>query len=64
VPPHATHQLTKNEVKIAEELLAAQGEAVDIGCYYSPDFNKAMAVMRPSTTFNAVNSQGRGVLSD
>ncbi len=44
--------LADNEVKIAEELLAAQGPAQDIGGYYHPDDAKAEAAMRPSTTFN------------
>lgn len=46
-------QLADNEAKITEELIAAQGEPVDIGGYYSPDPDMAMAAMRPSATFNA-----------
>ena len=42
------------ESKITEELLAAQGEPVDIGGYYLPDPAKAEAQMRPSKTFNAI----------
>ena len=32
---------------------AVQGQAVDIGGYYKPDFDKLEAIMRPSKTFNA-----------
>jgi isocitrate dehydrogenase len=46
--------LEENEEKIAEELLAAQGEPVDIGGYYLPDPEKATKAMRPSVTFNAI----------
>ena len=35
------------------ELLAAQGQPVDIGGYYHPDPAKIEAAMRPSATFNA-----------
>nr|WP_064569960.1 NADP-dependent isocitrate dehydrogenase [Gordonia sp. LAM0048] len=44
--------LAANEDKIIEELNAVQGEQVDIGGYYYPDWDKTAAVMRPSTTFN------------
>jgi len=47
-------ELEKNEQKIAEELLAVQGEAVDIGGYFRPDDAKAEAAMRPSATLNAI----------
>jgi isocitrate dehydrogenase len=46
-------QLEENETTINEELLAAQGKPVNIGGYYSPDLDMAMAAMRPSATFNA-----------
>ncbi len=46
-------QLLENELTIIAELLAAQGKAVDIGGYYSPDHGMAIAAMRPSATFNA-----------
>ncbi len=46
-------ELSANEQTIVDELLAVQGQAVDIGGYYAPDAAKAAAVMRPSTTFNA-----------
>ena len=44
--------LRKNESKIAEELISAQGETMDLGGYYLPDEEKAAAAMRPSQTFN------------
>jgi isocitrate dehydrogenase len=47
-------ELEQNEAKIEKELLAAQGEAVDLGGYYVPDNEKAEKVMRPSATFNSI----------
>ncbi|MCG6926875.1 MAG: NADP-dependent isocitrate dehydrogenase [Acidobacteria bacterium] len=47
-------ELARNEAKIVEELLAAQGEPVDLGGYYLPDEALAEAAMRPSPTFNAI----------
>jgi isocitrate dehydrogenase len=44
--------LAEKEEQITSELLAVQGEGVDIGGYYHPDPEKAAAVMRPSATFN------------
>jgi isocitrate dehydrogenase len=46
--------LTTFEAKINEELIAAQGQPVDMGGYYHPDFVKTSAAMRPSATFNAM----------
>jgi isocitrate dehydrogenase len=46
-------ELSANESTIVEELLAVQGRPADIGGYYLPDPAKAVAVMRPSATFNA-----------
>ncbi|MEC4725397.1 NADP-dependent isocitrate dehydrogenase [Shewanella sp. D64] len=46
--------LTNNEVKIVDELNAAQGGAVDLGGYYRLDASKALAEMRPSATLNAL----------
>jgi isocitrate dehydrogenase len=40
--------------KIAEEMLAVQGQPADIGGYYAPDEAKAAAVMRPSPTLNTI----------
>lgn len=42
------------EAKINEELLAAQGAAVDIGGYFQPAAEKANQAMRPSVTLNAI----------
>jgi isocitrate dehydrogenase len=44
--------LADDEQKIVDELVAVQGDPVDIGGYYRPDPEKASAVMRPSHTFN------------
>ncbi|MBW8313189.1 MAG: NADP-dependent isocitrate dehydrogenase [Rhizobium sp.] len=46
--------LAENEQKIVAELLAVQGQPVDIGGYYRPDPAKVAAAMRPSPTFNAL----------
>jgi isocitrate dehydrogenase len=46
--------LEESETKIAEELLAAQGQTVDLGGYYLPDDARAEAAMRPSPTLNAI----------
>ena len=46
--------LAENEDKIVAELAAVQGKAADIGGYYAVDQEKVNAVMRPSTTLNAV----------
>lgn len=47
-------QLAANEDQINEELLAAQGEPVDIGGYYRPNEEKATAAMRPSQSLNQI----------
>ena len=46
--------LKENEAKITDELIAAQGEPIDIGGYYFPDPVKTEHAMRPSPTFNAI----------
>lgn len=46
--------LAENEAQICQELLAAQGESVDIGGYYRPDADLCGKAMRPSPTLNAV----------
>ena len=46
-------RLAADQDTIDAELLAVQGQPVDIGGYYPPDLAKVTAVMRPSTTFNA-----------
>ena len=47
-------QLAENEAAITAELLAAQGESVDVGGYYRPDDDLVERAMRPSATFNAI----------
>jgi isocitrate dehydrogenase len=46
--------LANDEAQITEEFKAVQGKPVDIGGYYLADMQKVTAIMRPSTTFNAV----------
>jgi isocitrate dehydrogenase len=47
-----TAYLSENEEKITSELLAVQGQPVDLKGYYKPDEEIASKVMRPSATFN------------
>ncbi len=47
-------ELEKNADKIDAELIAAQGESVDIGGYFRPDPAKAAKALRPSATLNAI----------
>ena len=42
---------------IVEELIAVQGQAVELGGYYRPKAAKCESVMRPSATFNAALAQ-------
>ncbi len=44
--------LAENEAKISEELIAAQGNAQNIGGYYNPNDELAGKAMRPSATLN------------
>jgi len=46
--------LADSQTTIAGELLAVQGEPMDIGGYYKPDDTLAESKMRPSATFNAI----------
>ncbi|MBK6595291.1 MAG: NADP-dependent isocitrate dehydrogenase [Burkholderiales bacterium] len=46
--------LADNEAQITEEFKSVQGKPADIGGYYLADLQKVTAIMRPSTTFNAV----------
>jgi isocitrate dehydrogenase len=46
--------LTGNEEAIVAELLAVQGQPVEIGGYYHPDEKLVEAAMRPSATLNGV----------
>merc|ERR550532_2954826 len=47
-------QLAASEARILGELISAEGRAVDIGGYYSPDPFRASQAMRPSATFNSI----------
>ena len=47
-------ELSENEATINEELLAAQGNPVDIGGYYRPDETLTEQAMRPSQTLNRI----------
>ncbi|MCK9487997.1 MAG: NADP-dependent isocitrate dehydrogenase [Xanthomonadales bacterium] len=44
--------LARDEEKIVAELIAVQGQPVDIGGYYRPDLDKVSAAMRASASFN------------
>ncbi|MGQ1783689.1 MULTISPECIES: NADP-dependent isocitrate dehydrogenase [unclassified Saccharicrinis] len=46
--------LTDNESKITQDLIDAQGKAVNIGGYYQPDEELVSKAMRPSETFNNI----------
>jgi isocitrate dehydrogenase len=46
--------LREKKEQILGELLAAQGEPVDLGGYYHPDPARCAAAMRPSATFNGL----------
>ena len=45
-------RLEASEAQINEELLAVQGQAVDVGGYYAPNPELAAKAMRPSKTLN------------
>ncbi len=47
-------ELTSNEAKINNELIASQGKPQDIGGYYKPNFELTENAMRPSETFNSI----------
>jgi len=47
-------ELAAKEELIAEELLSAQGNPVDIGGYYLPDADALTRAMLPSASFNSV----------
>jgi isocitrate dehydrogenase len=47
-------QLAANKAKIMDELVAAQGTAVDMGDYYHAPQDVVSAVIRPSSTLNAI----------
>ena len=46
--------LADNEEQISAELLAAQGEPMDVGGYYMPVDELASKAMRPSPTLNGI----------
>lgn len=46
--------LTRNELKIVDELNSVQGVTVDIEGYYAPNAAKTLDSMRPSVTFNSI----------
>ena len=48
------NDLTTNEGKINEELIAAQGKPQNIGGYYHPSFELTDKAMRPSETLNTI----------
>jgi isocitrate dehydrogenase len=52
--------LADNEDTIVSELAEVQGDSVDIGGYYYPDWEKTAAVMRPSKTLNETLEAARG----
>jgi len=47
-------EMHENEDRIVDELIAAQGSAVDLGGYYHPDMDLVASAMRPSATFNGI----------
>jgi isocitrate dehydrogenase len=47
-------ELGENEATIVDEMISCQGQAVDLGGYYMPEFDKVSAAMRPSATFNQI----------
>ncbi len=47
-------ELSENENTITQELIDAQGDAVDMGGYYWPNMDKVSKAMRPSKTLNAI----------
>ncbi len=47
-------ELSDNEGRIVKEMINCQGQAIDLGGYYMPDFDKTSAAMRPSTVFNQI----------
>jgi isocitrate dehydrogenase len=48
------HSLADNEATIVAELNGVQGQPMDIGGYYQPIEELAVAAMRPSATLNAI----------
>ncbi|SRX55585.1 NADP-dependent isocitrate dehydrogenase [Aequorivita sp. CIP111184] len=50
-------KLKENETQINSELIAVQGQSVDIGGYYEPTEKLISEAMRPSKTFNNILSE-------
>lgn len=48
------NEMSVNEAKINEELIAAQGKPQEIKGYYQPDASLTAAAMRPSATLNTI----------
>ena len=51
---NVAQQMAENEEKIIQELIACQGQPMDIGGYYIPNDEMAAKAMRPSATLNAI----------
>ncbi len=49
-------ELLANDETIQAELIAVQGNPVDIGGYYAPEADKVVPAMRPSATLNRILS--------
>ncbi|MCF8056767.1 MAG: NADP-dependent isocitrate dehydrogenase [Desulfocapsa sp.] len=47
-------ELGEKESVIVAEMIQCQGQPVDLGGYYMPEFEKASGAMRPSATFNQI----------
>ncbi len=52
-------KLTDAAEVVLKELVAVQGQRVDIGGYYNPSSEKTAKAMRPSATFNAILAEIR-----
>ncbi len=46
--------LADNEATIVKEMIDCQGQAVELGGYYLPEFEKVSGAMRPSAIFNRI----------
>ncbi|HID70127.1 MAG TPA: NADP-dependent isocitrate dehydrogenase [Desulfobacterales bacterium] len=47
-------ELADNETSIVKEMIDCQGQPVDLGGYYLPEFEQVSGAMRPSATFNLI----------
>ena len=50
-------ELSENESAIMDEMISCQGQPVDLGGYYMPEFAKISAAMRPSLILNGIVDQ-------